>query len=62
MCVFQIICLVRKEGEAVEWCIDQCREYGQQALSALGHFKSSDAKTALTNIVQSTTVFKPLKS
>lgn len=60
--LFQIICQVKKKGEAVDWCIDQCREYGQQALSALGHFQTSDAKTALTNIVQATTVFKPVKT
>lgn len=60
--IFQIISCVRSRGDTLEWCKNQCREYGQQALSALGYFPTSDAKSALINIVQATTVFKRIKT
>ncbi|XP_045198178.2 all trans-polyprenyl-diphosphate synthase PDSS2-like [Mercenaria mercenaria] len=58
----QIISTVKQNGTAIEWCKQKCGEYGHTAIDCLECFKPSDAKNALTKIVQATTNFKSSKS
>ena len=58
----QIIATIIRDNETIEWCKEKCRDYGRKAITALDCFEPSEAKSALVNIVQATTAFKPVKS
>ena len=38
--------------KAISDTIERARHYGQRAIDAIGHFPSSEAKTALTEAVE----------
>ncbi|KAH3736348.1 all trans-polyprenyl-diphosphate synthase PDSS2-like [Dreissena polymorpha] len=58
----KIIATIIRDNETIEWCKEKCRDYGRKAITALDSFEPSEAKSALVNIVQATTAFKPVKS